>query len=133
METPYACVLEMKVDMEPSNEPADGSDCEGSDVPQLPSGVNKTRGELEQADKPELIQMILENNAFMFQHMFNENAMLKEEIALLTMVAASQESSVQDLTRRFSNIEGDEMKCVKEMRSREYVRRKSVETFWKKD
>lgn len=111
----------------PSNKPLDLSTYE-THLLDIPVTLNKSRNDLELLDKNELIQLIMSNNAFIFQHMLGENSMLKQEIAILTVITAAQTHVIDDLTRRFSNIENEVWRKGTDPRTHKYIRNRSIET-----
>ena len=73
----------------------------------LPACLSKSRTDLDKLDKTELIDLILASNAFILQHLLNENSMLKEKIAVLSTMTTSQTQSIDDLTTRLCLVEAE--------------------------
>jgi len=71
----------------------------------LPTSLNKSRSDLERLHKNDLVAMLLDSNAFILQHLLNENTMLKEQLRVLVSSTSAQTQSIDDLTDRIGSVE----------------------------
>lgn len=71
----------------------------------IPEALNKSRSELEQMHHDDLVELLLDSNAFIMQHLLNENTMLKEQMRILVSSASAQTQCIDDLTDRIGSLE----------------------------
>ena len=56
----------------------------------LPRCLNKSQSDLEGLQKEDLIDMLMDSNAFILQHLLNENTMLKEQLQVMVASTSAQ-------------------------------------------
>jgi len=62
---------------------------------------------MEQMHKNDLVELLLDSNAFIMQHLLNENTMLKEQMRVLVSSTSAQTQCIDDLTDRIGSIESE--------------------------